>query len=131
MNIRILIAFVVSVVLISWAFFIVSAKPSVEKEIAATSAVSFVDGKQIIDLSAKEGYSPRIISAKAGVPTVLRVSTDRTFDCSASLVIPKLSYQKLLQSSGVEEITISADQAQGNLQGLCSMGMYGFQIQFQ
>lgn len=131
MNIRIYIAFAVSAVLIGWAFFIVSTKPSAEKEIDATPVVSFVDGNQIIDLVAKEGYSPRVIVAKAGVPTVLRVSTDRTFDCSASLVIPKLSYQKLLQSSGIEEITIPSDRAQGTIQGLCSMGMYGFQIQFQ
>ena len=90
-----------------------------------------VDGKQIIDISAKGGYSPRVVEAKSRVPTVLRVNTQGTFDCSASLVIPKLSYQKFLQPSAIEEILISAEQAQGTLQGLCAMGMYGFQIKFQ
>ena len=47
-----------------------------------------------------------------------------------SLVIPKLSYQKFLQPSGTEEIAISGEQAQGTMQGLCSMGMYNFQIRF-
>lgn len=95
------------------------------------STVSIVDGTQIIDISAKGGYSPRKVAAKANMPTILRVSTRGTFDCSASLVIPKLSYQKLLQSSGTEDIAISAEQAQGTLQGLCAMGMYNFQITFQ
>jgi plastocyanin domain-containing protein len=90
-----------------------------------------VDGTQYIDVSAKSGYSPRIITATAGVPTILRVETSGTFDCSSSLVIPKLSYQKILKPSGTEEITISAEQAQGTMQGLCSMGMYNFQIRFQ
>ncbi|MDO8481596.1 MAG: hypothetical protein Q7S75_00760 [bacterium] len=96
-----------------------------------TSVVSIVDGKQIIDISARGGYSPREVLAKAGIPTILRISTNGTFDCSASLVIPKLSYQKFLQPSGTEEIAISAEQAQDEMQGLCSMGMYNFLIKFR
>ena len=64
------------------------------------------------------------------MPTILRMKTSGTFDCSASLVIPKLSYQKFLQPSGTEEINIPSEQAQGTMQGLCSMGMYNFQIKF-
>ena len=69
--------------------------------------------------------------AKAGIPTILRVKTNGTFDCSASLAIPNLSYQKFLQPSGTEDIAITAEQARGTLQGLCSMGMYNFQVVFQ
>jgi len=130
MNKLTIIAFTITAVLIGWAFWIVSVKPT-NTEGPVPAAVSIVDGKQIIDISAKGGYSPRIVEAKAGVPTVLRVSTKGTFDCSASLVIPSLSYQKFLQPSGVEEIAIPAERAQGTLQGLCSMGMYNFQIRFQ
>ncbi len=90
-----------------------------------------IDGKQVIDIRAKGGYSPRVVTAKAGVETLLRMNTSGTFDCSASLVIPKLSYQKFLQPEGTEDIVISAEQAQGTLQGLCSMGMYNFQIRFE
>jgi len=71
------------------------------------------------------------VVAKAGIPTMLRINTNGTFDCSASVVIPKLSYQKFLQPSGTEDIEITAEKAQGTLQGLCSMGMYNFQIKFQ
>ena len=46
-----------------------------------------MDGIQYVDISAKGGYSPRVVTAKVSVPTVLRMKTSGTFDCSASLVI--------------------------------------------
>lgn len=95
-----------------------------------SSNVSVVDGKQIIDIIAKGGYAPRTMIAKAGMPTVLRIKTQGTFDCSSGLTIPKLKYQKSLPATGVEEITVNSDQAQGTLQGVCSMGMYSFKIVF-
>lgn len=130
MNKATLISLAISGVIIACAFWLVSAKPGTDSTVAAATAV-MVDGKQIIDITAKGGYSPRSITAKAGVPTILRMNTNGTFDCSASVVIPKLSYQKFLQPSGTEEIAISAEQAQGTLQGLCAMGMYNFQIKFE
>ncbi|MEK7086480.1 MAG: cupredoxin domain-containing protein [Patescibacteria group bacterium] len=130
MNRPTLISLVITVALVTWAFWVVSPKTGTDAKVPVPVAL-MVDGKQIIDISAKGGYSPRVVEAKAGVPTVLRVNTRGTFDCSASLVIPKLSYQKFLQPSAIEEILISAEQAQGTLQGLCAMGMYGFQIKFQ
>lgn len=126
-----IIALAASATAIGWAFWVVSAKPGADSGAVAAPTAAIIDGKQIIDISAKGGYSPRVVVAKAGVPTVLRVTTSGTFDCSASVVIPKLSYQKFLQPSGTEDIAISAEQAQGTLQGLCAMGMYNFQIKFQ
>lgn len=130
MNTRVIISLAISAVLIGWAFWFVSLKPDATTNVAAPTA-TIIDGKQIIDITAKGGYSPRVVVAKAGVPTVLRVNTNGTFDCSASVVIPKLSYQKFLKPTGTEEIAITAEQAQGTLQGLCAMGMYNFQIKFQ
>ena len=127
MNKPVVISIVVSVLLVGGAFWL-AARPSDEGEGSATATI--VGGVQYVDISAKGGYSPRIVTAKVGMPTILRVKTSGTFDCSASLVIPKLSYQKFLQPSGTEEIAISGEQAQGTMQGLCSMGMYNFQIQF-
>jgi len=125
-----IISIAVSVVLIGWAFWIVSPKSGPDST-TTVPTTTVVDGKQIIDITAKGGYSPRVVVAKAGIPTILRMKTNGTFDCSASVVIPKLSYQKFLQSSGTEDIAISAEQARGTLQGLCAMGMYNFQIRFQ
>lgn len=95
-----------------------------------SSTVSIVEGKQVIDLLAKDGYSPKVIAAKAGMPTTLRVQTDGTYDCSASLTVPKLGYRKFLQPTGSEDIAISADQAHGTLNGVCSMGMKSFKVKF-
>ena len=131
MNKSIFISVVVSGLFIGTAFWFVSLSPNTDKDGGTVPIATITDGKQIIDISAKGGYSPRKVVAKAGIPTILRVSTKGTFDCSASLVIPKLSYQKFLQPSGTEDIAISAEQAQGTMQGLCSMGMYNFQVIFQ
>ncbi|MBI5457859.1 cupredoxin domain-containing protein [Candidatus Kaiserbacteria bacterium] len=122
----ILISIAVSALLIIGAFWLASPSSGGSAGVATVE-----NGLQIIDISAKGGYSPRVITAKAGLPTRLRVRTSGTFDCSASLVIPRLSYQKFLSPSGVEEISISPEQAQGTMQGLCSMGMYNFQIRFE
>lgn len=130
MNKPVIISLAISAVLIGWAFWVASPRSGADTGVAIPSA-TIIDGVQIVDISAKGGYSPRVVTAKAGVPTILRINTSGTFDCSASVVIPKLSYQKFLQPSGTEDIAISAEQARGTLQGLCSMGMYGFQIKFQ
>ena len=132
MNKPTIIAFAVSATLIGLAFLMVSPNtPSTGNGTVTAPTAVIEGGKQVIDITAKGGYSPRVVNAKAGIPTVLRVRTNNTFDCSASVVIPKLSYQKFLQPSAIEEIPISAEQAQGTLQGLCSMGMYNFQIRFE
>lgn len=95
-----------------------------------SSVVSMQGSQQIIDITAKGGYSPRVINAKANTPTTLRVATNGTYDCSSSLVIPKLNYRANLDPTGVREIAIAADQAQGTLQGVCGMGMYSFKVNF-
>jgi Cu+-exporting ATPase len=93
--------------------------------------VSVVDGKQIIEISAKGGYSPRRITAKADLPTVIRVKTKGTFDCSASFTIPSLKIGKLLPASGTTDFEIPGQKAGSELDGMCSMGMYGFKIAFE
>ncbi len=87
-------------------------------------------GVQYITIDARAGYSPRISTAKAGIPTKLIVKTDGTYDCSASLVIPSIGYQKILSQTGNEVIDLGTPEAGQPLQGLCSMGMYSFKINF-
>src|SRR3989344_4623490 len=89
------------------------------------------DGVQVIQISAKGGYAPRLTEAKAGVPTIIRVRTSGTYDCSSALVIPNLGFRKILASTGVEEVSVPAEKARGTLTGLCSMGMYSFSIKFK
>ncbi|MFZ2500967.1 MAG: cupredoxin domain-containing protein [Minisyncoccia bacterium] len=131
MKVHTSIIIAISAMAVGWVLWFVSAEPNANNGGATAPTATIVDGIQVIDVTAKGGYSPRVVIAKAGVPTILRVTTNGTFDCSSSIVIPKLSYQKFLQPSGTEDIAISAEQATGTLQGLCAMGMYSFQIKFQ
>lgn len=94
------------------------------------SNVVVENGVQVIDLTAKGGYQPRSTIASADMPTVLRVSTNATFDCSSALTIPSLGYAKNLPPSGVTEIDIPSQPSGTTLQGMCSMGMYKFSIAF-
>lgn len=92
--------------------------------------VSIVDGKQIIDITAKGGYSPRVSSARADMASVLRIETNGTYDCSSALTIPALHYRDYLTPSGITEIEVPPQKAGTSLQGLCAMGMKNFRINF-
>lgn len=91
--------------------------------------VEIRDGIQYVTISARGGYSPRVSTAQANIPTKLIVKTNGTYDCSAALVIRSIGYQKILPNTGEEIIDLGTPQA-GTLQGLCSMGMYNFAVNF-
>lgn len=93
--------------------------------------VSIVANQQIIALEAKGGFSPTVSTAKAGVPSILRVSTNGTYDCSSALSIPSLGYRKNLPATGTTDIEIPAQTAGTTIDGTCSMGMYNFSIAFE
>lgn len=123
-----LISIIIAVVLVGGA--LVMTRPTDEGSFDAGSNVTLIDGKQIINLRTKGGFSPLSSSAKAGVPTILKVSTKGTFDCSSVLRIPSLNIFKNLPPSGTTEIDLGSPQV-GVLQGTCGMGMYPFEIDFQ
>ena len=92
--------------------------------------VEIKDGIQYITINAKGGYSPKVSTAKAGIPTKLIVKTDGTYDCSASLVIRSVGFQKILAQTGEEVIDLGTPKTGQPLQGLCGMGMYNFAVNF-
>lgn len=96
----------------------------------ATSNVEIKDGVQYVTIDAKAGYAPKVSTAKAGIPTKLIVKTNGTYDCSASLVIRSVGYQKILPQTGEETIDIGTPTAGQPLQGICGMGMYSFLVNF-
>lgn len=98
---------------------------------ASVTNVSVTDGNQIVEIDAKGGYAPKLTEAKADMPTVLRMKTNGTYDCSASVVIPSLSYRKFLPASGQTDIPIPAQKSGSTLEGICAMGMYHFAVQFK
>ncbi|OGI46245.1 hypothetical protein A2121_02950 [Candidatus Nomurabacteria bacterium GWB1_40_6] len=93
--------------------------------------VEIKDGVQYVTIDAKGGYSPRLSTAKAGIPTKLIVKTDGTYDCSSSLVVRAVGFQKLLPQTGETEIDLGIPEAGVPIEGVCGMGMYSFNVNFQ
>ncbi len=92
--------------------------------------VSMEGEKQIIEIDAKGGYFPKLTTAKAGVPTVVRLKTSGTYDCSSAVTIPSLGFRKNLDATGITEVEVPIHVAQGTLEGTCTMGMYSFSVRF-
>lgn len=124
------ISIVAAGLLIGGAILLVSSGKTLESNTKANN-VSIVDGKQIIEIGAKGGYAPKVSTAKADIPTILRVQTRGTFDCSSALAIPSIGYRANLPPSGITEIEVPAQKSGATMRGLCAMGMYNFQIKFQ
>lgn len=126
------LALIITVVLIGGAIILTESAPGVSntESAPAGSNVSIENGQQVITIDAKGGYSPRVSSAKAGIPTIIRFRTAGTFDCSSSVRIPSMNVSKSLPPTGTTDIAIASPQA-GPLQGMCGMGMYPFQVNFQ
>lgn len=126
---NIIISIAISIALIGGTLYFVSdrsASPS--GEVAQSENIEIRDGVQYVTITAKGGYAPRITEIKGGLPTKLVVKTDGTYDCSASLVIHSLGFQKILQPTGEEVIDLGILKSGEKVQGVCGMGMYNFQI---
>ena len=102
-----------------------------EEKTPAGNNVAIKNGIQYITIDAKGGYSPRVSRAKAGIPTKLIMKTNGTYDCSASLLVRSAQFQQILPQTGETEIDIGIPKAGVPVQGVCGMGMYSFQINFE
>lgn len=97
----------------------------------STQNIEIKDGVQYITINAKGGYSPRISTAKADIPTKLIIKTNNTYDCSLALSIRTVGFQKILSKTGKEIIDLGTPQAGVPIRGVCGMGMYSFVINFE
>jgi len=125
-----IITFLVIVIIGGVALFLLLPRNTQPQVVGGQDNISIVDGKQIIEISAKGGYSPRTTTAKASIPTVIKVKTSSTFDCSSALTIPSLNYRNNLPPTGETSIEVSSQKPGTVMRGLCSMGMYNFTINF-
>lgn len=79
---------------------------------------------QVINIQASSnGYSPKNITLKKGVPTRLILSTNGTGGCARAFTIPALRLSKILPATGMETLEFTPTKA-GPLVFTCSMGMY-------
>ena len=76
------------------------------------------------------GYSPRKIEAKAGVPTILIMKSDGAYGCERAFNIPSLNISEILPENGQTRFDLGTQAIGTKLVGVCSMGMYSFQIIF-
>jgi plastocyanin domain-containing protein len=95
-----------------------------------TNNVSLRDGVQYITIDVESGYQPRHTLAQSGVPTKLIMRSNGSYGCELALVIPSIRYSEMLPPSGDTEIDVGVGEAGENLSGMCSMGMYGFEVEF-
>ena len=125
------ISILVAAVLIGGAIMLAGGKNNSNSTNSQTANnVSVIDGKQVITINAKGGYAPKITTAKADTPTIIKVETNGTFDCSSTLIIPNLGYRTNLAPSEVTNIEVPPQKANTKLRGLCAMGMYSFVVNF-
>lgn len=123
MNTSTIVSIVISLALIGGTLYAVSGS-----EVAQSQNIEIRDGVQYVTVLAKNGYSPRVSQIQAGMPTKLIVKTDDTFDCSASLVVRSIGFEKVLASTGEEVIDIGVPQPGETVLGVCSMGMFNFKL---
>lgn len=123
-----LITSVALVLLLIGGAIVLTQRPA--EESATNTNVRIENGQQIVEINAKGGYSPRTTTVQAGMPTILKVKTEGTYDCSSALTILALNYRKTLAATEVTDIEIPAQEAGTSIQGVCAMGMYNFSINF-
>ncbi|HEU0080831.1 MAG TPA: cupredoxin domain-containing protein [Candidatus Paceibacterota bacterium] len=125
-----IISVVIVVVLIGGATMLGKSDKQVQIQPQQVEEGGMSIDSQVVEINAKGGYTPRVVSAKAGVSTKIKVTTRGTFDCSSALTIPSIGYRANLPPSGVTEIEVPPQSAGTSLQGICQMGMYYFAINF-
>ncbi len=121
------VSIIIATALIGGALLLTTRSP----EVASVDNVSVENGKQIIEITAKGRYAPILTSAKAHMPTTLRIETNGTFDCTSILRVPSIGYQKNLPPTGTTDIELPPQKSGAVVQGLCAMGMYNFTVRFK
>ncbi len=124
---KILIIIAISISL--FIILVVALKSKPEKIQEVSSNVTIDSGKQIIHIISKPGgYSPRVVYAKAGVPTVLEIESQNSYGCERAFRVPSLKISQELPTDG--KTTFDFGIPSKDITGTCSMGMYTFKINF-
>lgn len=78
---------------------------------------------QVIEMTqSASGYSPKTLRVKAGIPVRWVITSESSFTCASSIVVPSLSIRtNLTKGENVIEFTPTE---KGSIPYSCSMGMY-------
>ncbi len=118
-------------IVIGFAAFLLLTNTWLASAQTVSQNVTLVEGKQEIVIEAGEGYNPSKTLAKADVPTILKIKTTGTLDCSLALAIPAIGFRKTLPIAGETLVEVPPQRSGSKLRGICSMAMYSFEITFQ
>ena len=98
----------------------------------SASNIAMNNGKQEITIVAWAGkYSPKITTAKAWIPTTLKIQWKNAYGCESAVRIPQLSYSNNLTPTGIDTVNLWEQKVWAVINGMCAMGMYNFQIKFE
>jgi plastocyanin domain-containing protein len=131
-----LVAVVALIVAVSAGAFLLLPKVETNAQTTPASAegissnVKVEEYMETIEINAKGGYEPAVTVAKANLPIVIQFNTNGTSDCSAAVTIPSIKYRARLPLTGATTVQLAPQPPGTELQGMCSMGMYGFKIRF-
>ncbi len=103
---------------------------SAQTSASTSSNVKMVNGKQQITIIASQGYNPKMTSAKAWIPSEIKIQGNNAYGCESAVRIPKLSYSKNLDPKWSDTVQVPAQKAGDTINGTCWMWMYNFQIKF-
>ncbi len=70
------------------------------------------------------GYNPNTINIKAGAQVKLKLVNTTGTSCVQAFTIPSLGIQKVVPPGTSDEVDFTAPSAPGQIQFMCSMGMY-------
>lgn len=76
----------------------------------------------------RDGYSPKSITLKSGVPVTLHLVNTTGSGCVQAFTIPKLGIQKVIPLGKSDTITFTTPTTPGKLAFMCGMGMYRGEI---
>lgn len=102
-------------------FFIASAD---EQNVDTNTGVNDqLEDVQVIKMTQlASGYSPKTLRVKAGVPVEWIITSESSYTCASSLVVPSLKIRKNLKKG--ENIIKFTPTKTGSIPFSCSMGMY-------
>jgi len=85
---------------------------------------------QVVNIMAKNGFTPEKVTLKSEKDTVLKVTTKNTIDCSNTFVINELNIRKDLPLTGEVEVRIPPQKPGSKITATCSMGHYNLELSF-
>jgi sulfite exporter TauE/SafE/copper chaperone CopZ len=97
--------------------------PKIGSEVTSGPSVEVVNGVQIVKMrQVANGYVPQVFNIKRDIPVKWIITSESSYTCAASLVVPKLGIRKYLEPG--ENIIEFTPKDSGRLGFSCSMGMY-------